>query len=292
MGESTYVLHDYSAPDAFIKTLNHQIQICESSSRNNVSGSIQERDIRLDDFLHIDSLDNNLDIDDPKDARKDITDIHLQDSRKSLYTLGKQVYGISETLLSLVSQTTRLANVLEKLRTAQTSELMIESKVWNFLQERSDRLENVVHSYASRDPDAMAPSSPDSYILQALNAALVILFYRRVRRVHPAILEAQVEKIILALGNLNMESYHAGPGFLWPVFLAGCEATKKTHRDSILGLVEEAEKQCGLAPFKIAKDIMTALWQMQDEHLAANRRESLPTWIDVLKQRQIWPLFC
>lgn len=109
---------------------------------------------------------------------------------------------------------------------------------------------------------------------------------------HPAILESQVEKVILALGNLRMETYHAGAGSLWPVFLAGCEATKKTHRDSMLRLVEEAEKQCVLAPFKMAKDIMTELWQIQDDHLAANRRQSMPTWIDVLKQRQIWPMFC
>lgn len=295
VGESTYVLHDYSAPDAFIKTLSHQIDICESSSQNTASGSITERDIRLDDFLHIDSLDNNLDIDDPKDERKDITDIHLQDSRKSLYTLGKQVYGISETWLSLVSQTTRLANVLEKLRTAQTSELPIESKVWNFLQERSDRLENVIHSYASREPDAdatMAPSSPDAHILQALNAALVILFYRRVRRVHPVILESQVEKVVLALESINMESYHIGPGFLWPVFLAGCEATKKAHQDSILRLIGEAKKQCCLAPFILAGDIMAELWLMRDEHSPVNQRESLPTWIDILKQQQIGPMFC
>lgn len=130
------------------------------------------------------------------------------------------------------------------------------------------------------------------HILQALNAALVILFYRRVRRVHPAILETQVEKVILALGRLDMEAYHAGPGFLWPIFLAGCEATKKAHRDFILRLVEEAEKQCGLTPFRMAKDMMTGLWALQDEHLAANRRESLPTWMNVLKQRQIWPMFC
>lgn len=289
------MLHDYSAPDSFVKTLSHRIHICESITHNTASGSTTERDLRLDDFLHLEDSDNDLNIDDPKDQNKDITDIHLQDSRKSLYTLGKQVYGISETWLSLVSQTTRLANVMEKLRTAQNSELLIESKVWNFLQERSHRLENVVHSFASReaDPDPPeAPSSPYSQILRALNAALVILFYRRIRRVHPAILESQVEKVVVALGSFDVGTYHAGPGFLWPIFLAGCEATKTTQRDAILRLIKDAENNCGLAPFKIAKDIMTGLWQMHDENLAANRRESLPTWIDVLKKQQIWPMFC
>lgn len=94
------------------------------------------------------------------------------------------------------------------------------------------------------------------------------------------------------MGSLDIAVDNPGPGFLWPLFLAGCEATKKAHRDSILRLIEVAEKSCGLAPFKVAKDIMTGVWQMQHKHSAANRREPLPTRIDVLKQQQIGPMFC
>lgn len=77
------------------------------------------------------SKENDLNIDDPKDQNKDFPDIHLHDSRKSLHTLARQVYGISQTWLSLVLQTTRLANVLEKLRPAQATDIPIDSNVWN-----------------------------------------------------------------------------------------------------------------------------------------------------------------
>ena len=257
---------------------------------------------RLDDFLHLKPRysDSDLDIDEPKDREKDITDIHLQDSRKSSETLGKQVYGVPETWLSLVSQTTRLANVMETLRVAKNTDWKIDQRIWDVLNQRGIRLENVINAFNLKTIAGKPDHSGESAILyeqmlRALNAALVILFYRRIRHVHAAILEGQVEKVIIALQSFHAglsPNDSAGPATLWPAFMAGCEAISATQRQALLELVEKGEKRSGLAPFTTAKDVMVELWRRQDNHLAQNRGASLPDWIDIVRERQIWPTFC
>lgn len=298
VGESTYILHDFSPSNLFLDTLSHQIRSCGPPRRIGDVSSTMGRHVRLDDFLDLEHSDDDLNIDEPKDQNRDIPDIHLHDSRKSAHTLSKQAYGLSETWLSLVSQTIRLANVLEKLEAAQSTDIQIDSKVWNFVQKRSNRLENVILSYSARknDPDRSDwPAVPYFQVLRAFNAALVILFYRRVRKVHSGILQGHVDSVINALKSVHAtpsDVEHAGPGALWPIFLAGCEATTKERRDAILKLLERSKIKCGLSPVDIAENIMTAVWKRQDEHLKGNPREPFPTWMDILKKRKTWPIFC
>ncbi|KAJ5087204.1 hypothetical protein N7456_010820 [Penicillium angulare] len=297
IGESTYMLHDFGPSKQFLDALSHQIRSCGPPRK--IGGlSTTERNVHLDDFLDLEHSDDDLNIDEPKDRNRDIPDIHLHDSRKSADTLSKQAYGLSETWLSLVSQTIRLANVLEKLHSAQDTGIQVESNIWNFLHKRTNRLENVIHSYSTKNnhPDSSEwPTIPYNQILRAFNASLVILFYRRVRKVHPGILQGHVDSIInayMAVHATSSEVEHTGPGTLWPLFLAGCEASSKERRESILRLVDLSKKRCGLSPVDLAENIMTEVWSRQDDHLKDNRREPFPTWMDVLKERKLWPLFC
>lgn len=153
-GESTYVLHDYSLSNSHYNaftSFNHsqsQRSIAPIHNERPISRTIQG--IRLDDFLHIENSENDLNIDEPKCRRADLTDLHLQDSRLSTETLGKQVYGIPETWLSLLSQTTRLANVMEAMRSAQNADIIMNCNTHQALQDRASRLETAIHSFGAR----------------------------------------------------------------------------------------------------------------------------------------------
>ncbi|KAJ5371414.1 uncharacterized protein N7496_007506 [Penicillium cataractarum] len=302
MGESTYVLHDYRPSDSLIEALNSHYRPGGPRTVNN-SYNLNQEDHRLDDFLHFTpwDSDSDLDIDEPKDREMDIPDIHLQDSRKSSESLYKQVYGIPETWLSLVSQTTRLANVMETIRVAPITDWQNCQKIRNALHQRSVRLENVINSFNLKSLQASEPNRPEGprelygLMLQALCAALVVFFYRRIRNVHPAILKDQVDTVVttlLAFDAALSPSDSKGSGTLWPLFVAGCEAITDRQRIAVLKLLEKGEIRQGIAPFTTAKDIMTELWRKQDVHLATNQGESVPTWIDVVRERQIWPTFC
>lgn len=306
VSESTYVLHDYSSSDAFIDALDHHFRPDTGESEN---GHLQrsDRNDRLDDFLHLRprQSDSDLDIDEPKEHKVGLHDFHLEDSRQFSETLYSQVYGIPETWLSLVSQTTRLANVMDTLLTnSGTAKKGMNSETWEALQRRSGRLENMICSLNLRSGKSSSlgfqdspPGRPHAHMLRALNTALTIFFYRRIRQVHPSILQGLVDEVIAALHDFNnglAQFGLPGPGIAWPAFMAGCEAIAPSKRDALLRWVEKAEAQCGFATFRTAKKVMTDVWKEQDEHVATDDRlwGSVPTWVNIVKQKRLWPMFC
>ncbi|KAL4735283.1 fungal-specific transcription factor domain-containing protein [Aspergillus similis] len=292
VGESTYVLHDYNPSSTFIEALNSNFQRPRADA---ITDRSTEPNPRLDDFLRLEAhdADSDLNINEPKDEQTGLHDIHLQDSRSFSDTLYKQVYGIPETWLSLLSQTTRLANVMETFRIAQQSCGNTSLHAWETLHRRSVRLENLICSCdlsLARDP-----SRPHDHMLRALNAALVIFFYRRIRRAHPAILAAHVDSVISSLTDFTAglpPEHRTGPGAAWPAFIAGCEALSSQRREAILAWLDSAIANCGPVGFSAARDIMVDLWHKQDGHLERNRGEPMPTWTTFVREREIWPLFC
>ncbi|THC94329.1 hypothetical protein EYZ11_006205 [Aspergillus tanneri] len=303
VGESTYVLHDYNPSNSFIEALDSNFRRRRPDQMAGQDGpAANERNPRLDDFLRLEAhyADSDLNIDEPKDRETGLHDIHLQDSRSFSDTLYKQIYGIPETWLSLLSQTTRLANVMETFRIAQRSYKNTTLEAWETLQKRSVHLENMICSFVlgrirGVAPEHVDPSRPHGHMLRALNEALVIFFYRRIRQAHPAILAGHVDSVIAALADFNValpQDQATGPGTAWPAFVAGCEALTSSRRQAIMQWLDKAESTCGFAAFKTARNIMKDLWRKQDEHLDTNRRDPMPTWIDIVKERQIWPLFC
>ncbi|OGE47250.1 hypothetical protein PENARI_c053G02949 [Penicillium arizonense] len=177
IGESTYVLYNYIPSDSSVDNLNTHCQFQTPDSSLNSIAEIAERGRRIDDFLHFENSEGDLNIDEPKDRRMDLPDIHLQDSRKSTESLCQQVYGIPETMLSLVSQTTRLANVMQTLGNAQDLGIPIGSHVWKTLNRHTTHLENVINSFRNRDlvrDTCKEQTSPHELMVQALNSSLVI----------------------------------------------------------------------------------------------------------------------
>lgn len=298
VGESTYVLHDYNPSTSFIEALDSNFQRHRQPTVPEGQSS-HESNPRLDDFLRLEAhdADSDLNINEPKDEQTGLHDIHLQDSRSFSDTLYKQVYGIPETWLSLLSQTTRLANVMETFRRAQHAGENTSLEAWEALHRRSIRLENLICScdITSSTRAGTEPPKPHSHMLRALNAALVIFLYRRIRRVHPAILAAHVDAVIASLSDFTAALTHehpTGPGAAWPAFIAGCEALTTQRREAVLAWVDAAMASCGPAGFGVAREIMVSLWRRQDEHLETNRGEPMPTWTTFIQERQIWPLFC
>ncbi|KAI9037587.1 fungal specific transcription factor domain-containing protein, partial [Aspergillus affinis] len=304
VGESTYALHDYTPHESIVQNINRHSR-SERIASNSQPDAGGQNDLRLDDFLRIypKPSDSDLNIDEPKDDEIGLHDIHLLDSREFSGTLYRQVYGIPETWLSLVSQTTRLANVMKTLEvfrsTSEDKEGALEAL--DVLQRRSARLENMIcsfkHSRASKNstdqPDISA--APHNHFIRALNSALVIFFYRRVRQVHPSILEGHIDDVITALQDFNAslaEGSQTGPGTVWPLFIAGCEAMTSARRESILGLLEAGEAKCQFAPFRTARKVMVEVWNCQDDGSSWSQRDSIPTWLDVVKRRRIWPMLC
>lgn len=322
VGESTYVLHEYARSDSPIDTFNHYFRPQQQDSTRNDRPRQVDPNPRLDDFLRLRPrhADSDLDIDEPKEREAGIYDIHLEDSRRFSDNFYSQIYGIPETWLSLLSQTTRLANLMDVLGSSgggtsgigsdsiisnsnsSTNEpLSLSSEAHEALQRRCSRLENMVCSLSMRSSrattsDTDTRSSFRVHMIHALNAALVIFFYRRIRQVHPAILRAHVDDVISSLHEFDAALYQDGlpcPGTGWPAFVAGCEAIVPQQRRWLLMWMEKASTRSGLPVFGASKEVMMEVWRQHDEHSSSSIRcrERLPTWVEVLKQRNFWPIF-
>ncbi|KAL3460782.1 fungal-specific transcription factor domain-containing protein [Aspergillus heterothallicus] len=226
--------------------------------------------VRIDHFLRIEpvkSYNNDLNIDEVKDTESGLEDIHLKVSRTFQGAMHMEIYGISETWLSLLSQTTRLANVLDRIRQQQQGSITPEAQVT--LQRRATHLEDMICSFTSRQSSqGHAGNRLQQPMVRALNCALVLYFYRRVRAVNPCILQEHVTQIIDAIREFDAAlASHGleGPGTGWPAFMADCEAIGAERRDWPLQWVEQAGAKCRFPAWRRAREIMVEVWRRRDE---------------------------
>lgn len=293
VGESTYVLHD----------LNFSTSAVPRSSRiiTNETGHSS----KLDDFLRLDHIDDDdLHSEAVKAHEVNLTDIHLQDPRLPTETFYLQIYGIPETWLSLLSQTTRLANVKDMLKLTNNE----NADMQRVLERRAARLEDMICSFTAKAEYPKNESIyllPSQYMLQALSSALVIFYYRRIKQVNPWILQSHVDDVITALREFDQSLTREdlrGPGTAWPAFIAGCEAGVGPRRAALMEWVQTAFWKTGLQSFKSAQEMMQEVWARRDQvtsspisgrmaSTSGTVRDPL-TWIHICRERKEWVILC
>ena len=316
VGESSYVLrnHDQTQIAAAIGSYSMSSRKRRARRRSVDATQIDPQlghHSKLDDFLRLDSDAPESDVDTSahKDSDRGLRDIHLEDPREYAGTMYLQLYGISETWLSLVSQTTRLANVMDSLESTKRKDVeLLES-----LERRKQRLEHMVCAFAetNRPMNASTPQqaieenhhdlnalsetkTPRSCMVRALYSALVIFFYRRILKVHPWILQEHVKSVVHALQDFDTSCQNSeGPGCVWPVFMAGCEAIAPDQRDYLSQWLERAFAKTGFSRFKTIKSCMLEVWQKRDEFSQRkdkSLRDRVWSWVDVSRERNIYLL--
>jgi arginine metabolism regulation protein II len=143
-------------------------------------------------------------------------------------------------------------------------------------------------------------------MLQAMNKALVILFYRRIRNVNPLILQGYVDSVVQCLKNFDaaiISQGTDGPGSAWPAFIAGCEAQSRRNRIFFISWLEKGFGKCGLEYFRASRRLMKEVWERQDEpnqltdpgsaHSDISRSQARSTschqtWVDVTRGKSSW----
>ncbi|KAM5344184.1 hypothetical protein ACJ41O_012721 [Fusarium nematophilum] len=276
VSESTHVFHDE----------NHAIETPFAPQRtqpSNVPVQSINRDIKLDNFLHLQPQK----LHDSKGPRRDIKDIHLVDNLPDKDNMCMQIYGVPETWLSLVSQITRLANVMDRLSTHKKS----DAEDLISLQPRASYLENAVCLFRSRhQADAQRAATPHTQMVLALSSALVIFFYRRIRNVNPLVLQDSVNDVINFLHAFDeaLEKHGLlGPGTAWPAFIAGAEAMSGKQRENIATWLDKGFDKSGFEGYRVSKEVLVEVWRRRDE---AEGSGDFSTWMDVCRKMHRWPL--
>ncbi|CAN9241716.1 unnamed protein product [Alternaria alternata] len=313
VGESTFMLHDLTSA-GFQEKIERMIQkstaVSSVSSASEQNAVLADEHPQLDDFLRVETHgpDSDLHMGTSKDQEAGLRDIHLSDPREWPKTLYMDIYGIPEDWLSLVSQTTRVANIIDFLE--QTTEQMPRAFT-DSLQRKTTRLEHMICSFSAKHSVFETPVPSDSNneitpnhsissraMLRAMGSALVIFFYRRIRNVHPFILQSHVNDVITALrdfdiaqGPTNMMSL----GTPWPAFIAGCEALPTSSRDWLMGWMEKGASRSACNGFTASQKVMREVWEQRDVAGAIQNPESgisnrgkVYSWVDVLREGKFW----
>jgi len=324
IGESTFVLHDHknaSLQGKIERTFRNQapapvIGSCGTTDHVSTMPELSQ----LDDFLRIQS--HGTDSDDDTEAHKDnetgLRDIHLEDGRVWSNTLYMDVYGIPEIWLSYVSQTTRVANIMDYL---DETSVQPTRTFQECLQRKTAQLENRICSLSAqystsgelsppRDNQnrctTSKPTMASRAMMRAMTSALLILFYRRIRKVHPFILQAHVNDVIAALKDFDLAQDVCdikNPGTPWPAFIAGAEAMSTTSRDWLMGWMQKGAMQSAFNGFTASQQVMREVWEQRDrvdksmekdvrsppeQRLTGKRRKDAYSWVDVSREGNFW----
>ena len=263
---------------------------------NRAEKAITDDDAQPDDFLRIEAhnADSESDLEAFKDDEVDLRDIHLEALRTFKSTLYMDIYGIPETWLSLLSQTTRLANIMDFIEQTKTPPPRAFSAA---MHRKITKLEQTIASFQSRYCLSRAPSPPveghnpaqipntrtnaNSEMLQAMGAALVIFFHRRVRKSHAWMLQGHVDDVVAALQGFDSAqdpgSGRKIPGTPFPAFVAGCEAMSQTSRSWLLGWMQRGESMSAFSGFASSQWVMRKVWEGRDSGVVRDADQGLTT---------------
>ncbi|CAF3502421.1 unnamed protein product [Fusarium graminearum] len=293
VSESLNVFHDE----------NHAIETPFTRSNGNGSANTSKSaavpvqsinpDMTLDNFLHLEPRKLH-----GQKAKRDIKDIHLADVSQDHENMYMQIYGVPETWLSLVSQITRLANVMDRL----SAQKKPDAEALMAIQPRASYLENAVCLFRSRhgkgspsmsaSPNSAPGGTPHMHMVRALASALVIFFYRRIRKVNPLVLQDSVNDVVDSLHAFDeaLERNNLlGPGTAWPAFIAGAEARGRQRID-IAEWLDKGFSRSGFESYKSSKEVLSEVWRRRDAAGGGMPNGDVCTWMEVCRDLRRWPL--
>lgn len=269
------LLHNVYAWMRIVSESTHVIERSSERQQIIVETSVEENreDASLDNFLQLEPWHMGAE------------DIHLSNSKEDAENMYMQIYGVPETWLRLVSQVTRLANIMDRLEPRQKR---ADAELLAALQPKASQLEDAISSFHDRY-EKVAGTTPHSRMLRALSSGLVIFFYRRIRDLSSHLMQDNVAHVIESLRAFDLTLDQCGllgPGTAWPAFIAGSEAFAEPQREQLQTWLETAFRKSGWRGYQLSIEILRDVWSRRD------KGESGATWVGVCRERKQWPLLC
>lgn len=295
IGETTYVLQDYKNFESGVASVSDVINPRQLyTSETSVPAWVPPgHNPRLDDFLGFERSSKELVQSTESHSHVNVDGNPELDPRDWSESSYLQLYGLSQTWLSFVSQTTRLANLLDRIASDKSGHGNKDAKYVESLEKRKDKLENAICSFIASTSTSIDTSidksslTPHRNMVRTLNPALIIFFNRRIRGVNSWVLQEHINVVIQILRDCNdslLVHNLEGPGAPWPVFIAGCEAMSKAQRDFFWDWMQCALEQTGFTRFQSMSDVMQEVWRRRDEDMGGDGW----TWMNVCREKSLY----
>ncbi|RMJ07776.1 hypothetical protein CDV36_012626 [Fusarium kuroshium] len=202
----------------------------------------------------------------------------------------REIYGFPQELLSFISRATFLANQISMHR-RRFPELSMTAE----LEHHCTVLEGEICSWKNNSDDAEGDADDPiaafanraimSHLITAFHCAVLIFFYRRVRQLHPFLLQPFVEKTITNLEAFEQEQRNfslVNCGIVWPGFIAGAEAVDLELQARFYKRLQDCSRSSGMHNFGFAAEFLQDFWALRGQKGNENM-----TWMDMVRDRQL-----
>lgn len=209
-----------------------------------------------------------------------LTDIHLESQGRWSQTLFPAIYGIPESLMTLLSQTVSISNVKsflesQALRNPKTHVALshhiksLEKTIWSFSLDQEMLEKNLARGNSDSDADEeLLDHHLAQSMTRAMHQALILYFYRRVHNVSAYLLRDTVHRSLEHLENC-VDELVSDQDFAftlaWPAFITACEAVSQDDQEISLRILQKLDKQGFSFTPRPLKDIVTKVWDRRQE---------------------------
>ncbi|KAM0490300.1 hypothetical protein ACHAP8_011682 [Fusarium lateritium] len=257
-----------------LRVIAESMSLCTEALPESAASENQVGDLSRTFRITEEGLNMGLDPAQEKTDDLGYNDIHLEVQGQWNHTLYPVIYGIPESLMTLLSQTVSLANEKARLENVARCNPSIsdalakhtktlESRIWAWPSTLESTGPVEVSSRTTVDHDLVTQPQIRSMTL-AIHQALVIYFYRRVYDMNAMILQDLVRKTLdylePCLSELIDEQDFA-TSLAWPAFVAGCEAVTPDLQERALTCLGVTDEKGVYFTPKPAKVVVPLIWE-------------------------------
>lgn len=268
---------------------------------------IRSPSLRTRRDMAVDSLDNDTGqwSFPSTDTLSSIPDTCFCNDGSSIQSLFERVFSIPPSLFGLISRVTALIHETERVGITKATRTdpsllrdrvnQLETEIWDWNKNSSSTSNNglspspttCLHELAFASP---APSdtgtqpieSPLHHYIDAMHSAVLIYFYRCVRKIDPLMIQHLANEAIDSLSRcteLRQKSNDPSSDICWPLFIAGCEALNPLTRNRVKDLFAIEAARTGIRMFEKASQATVEVWSVRDR-----RKNRHLGWSMVLKE--------
>ncbi|WYZ41428.1 hypothetical protein EsH8_V_000323 [Colletotrichum jinshuiense] len=268
--------HVYTHLRVIAESTDIAIDAAKSQAKAATEMAVSLRKFRIAE----DSLGADLDLSREKPAEVGYADIHLDVSGYWPITMYPEIYGVPESLMTLLSQTISFAN--EKLKLEAIA--MYDHRVSMALSRHIKQLEQNIWSWSLDSPDLQrGPCRPRELVTKdtklvdhpiirsltlAMHQALIIYFYRRVYNMSAMVLQDSVRKtldFIQPCLEETSDDHDFATSIGWAGFIAACEATTPDLQERGLKVLEAIDNNGVIFGTDKPSDLAQSVWNRRNE---------------------------
>lgn len=266
------------------RTSSHQrVHVVEVTETSGVNAYGQDSpSFRLPKFQNLDT-----EMQRAKSQEEGENDLFLERIGDFPATLYPEVFGVPESCMLMLSLVIRLGKVKDA---AQDPDHTGPSSPKDYLAQAKAIERSILRMRDNHHArTALAHSNYDNNkavmdnMLAAFHEALAIYFYRRIYDLDPALLQGKVVAVrdsLLCCVAAAKDAVCGSAGFIWPAFIAACEAQDVAVQVSFTKLFNTVAQCSGLSKFGDTLQDIRQIWQEKSANCDAP-----VTWLDIMKRK-------